>query len=152
MKSEAPARLWRSAPWLLVLLLLPRMVEAQEDARVASTCVSCEPQDTVPLLAPGTVDARRAILEPLGIARANPLGALAPAAAQEAPRAGCGKLALVTGAVTAAAGVLLAVVIESAIPWEDETGATSRVLMAGGIGFGVGATYALVRCLIERPR
>lgn len=62
----------------------------------------------------------------------------------------CTKVSLVTGTVTAIAGLLLAFVVESAFPWEDETSATSRYLAAGGIGFGVGATYALVSCLGER--
>jgi hypothetical protein len=106
----------------------------------------------VPLLAPGTVDARRAIFEPLESPRGDSLVDLGPPAPQEASPPGCGTIALVTGAVTAAAGVLLAVVVESAFPWEDETSATSRYLIAGGIAFGVGASYALVRCLNERPR
>jgi hypothetical protein len=136
---------------LLVLLLWPPTVVAQEDARVPSTCVLCEPQETVPQFLPGTVEARRAIFEPLGSPRADSLVALGPGAPQEASPPGCGTIALVAGAVTAAVGVLLAVVIESAFPWKDETSATSRYLVAGGVAFGVGATYAYVRCRIDRP-
>jgi hypothetical protein len=105
-----------------------------------------------PVHAPGTADARRAILQPLSVVPPTDapieLGHVAP---QESP-AGCGKIALVAGAVTAVAGVLLAVVVDSALPWEDETSSTVRYLVAGGVGFGVGAGYTLVGCRIERSQ
>jgi hypothetical protein len=142
-------RLGRFAAWLLVLLLLPPTVGAQEAARVPSTCLSCERHGTV--LAPGSLGARRAILEPLARRPVDSLDIRGPTSLQEASLPGCGTIALVSGAVTAAAMVLLAVVIESAFPWKDETSATSRYLVAGGVAFGVGATYAYVRCRIDRP-
>ena len=62
----------------------------------------------------------------------------------------CGRIALIIGGVTAAVGVLLAVGIDSALSGEDGTSASTRYLVAGGVGFGVGAGYTLVRCRLER--
>jgi hypothetical protein len=144
------ARLKRCSLGLLPLLLLPPTVVAQEDARVTATCLSCEPHGTVPLLAPGSLEARRAILEPLARQPVSSLDIRGPTSLQDASSLGCGKLALIAGTVMTAAGLLLAFLLDSAVPWDGESSATSLYLVTGGVAFGVGATYAYVRCRIER--
>jgi len=134
----------------LFLLLLPPTALAQEGVGSDHGYRDCDAQAVTCRLTPGTEGARRAILDPLAIGAVDLSPDVDTTVLQEPSSPGCGTVALITGTVTASVGLLLAFVVESAFPWEEETSATSRYLMAGGIGFGVGAGYALVRCVHER--
>jgi len=125
-------------------LLGPHAVAAQRPEADGS-CAACEIDATAPLK-PGTPAARAALLEPLGRLGA-PDGHRDPAPLQEAsPSLGCTELALIVGALSAGAGLLLAVFIDSWLPSEPQG---SDYVLAGGTMFLVGAAYAGIRCRIE---
>lgn len=97
-----------------------------------------------PAILPGTFEARAALF-----ARLAPSSLAVHASARPVGEPlSCTKRALLVGAVAAAAGLLLAAIIDSWIPTEG--GSTRYYLFAGGTMFGGGAAYTAVRCALER--
>ena len=110
---------------------------------------SCPDRETpYGVLSPGTPEAWCALFQSL---QPLPLGtASLELPSEHAPTLSCGELALAVGVGSAAAGLLLALVINSFVPGEVENRASSYAL-AGGVMFGVGASYALLRCAVRHP-
>jgi hypothetical protein len=129
----------------LALLLLPAPATAQREHPTA--CLNCAEHVLVEPLQPGTAQARAALFAaaPSHVGAPTRLEAPVPAT----PSTGtCVRTALVVGAGTAVLGVavtyLMGTVVDATFPPERDT--PRPYLVAGSIGFGVGAVSALIYC------
>lgn len=93
---------------------------------------------------PATVEARAALFAPLSSSNLAAYASTRPAGEPMS----CTKSAAFVGAVAAAAGLLLAALIDSWIPTGGRS--TRYYVFAGGTMFVGGAAYTAVRCALER--